>query len=578
VGKLKDYWNSGEKKEEAASASSGGQAARTGTQGVSSAKPGIKEYYSGYSAKPAGTQPAASGSAGGVSYTPPERDRKQLTASLTEQVAGYMRNPSYGESYASARRAQETRERNAAARAAAAASETQAAGRSAAEITADISAGRTAKNETGKAYADLLAREETLKKSLSAAEETRNASYERFLRELDAYPDLSETERQELISGWHDDQYDEALRNYNEQHGALAESLESAKRADEDAASALEDYWSELYENAYGAPDFAERSKYRSTANGRENYLDPLGEYYSLGYDSEEYERVNRNRDVIDILEAYEASSGLRRAGLDEGQIAEMNDDEIAMYNYLYSAVSPETASEYLRNITSDLNYRERMRTETEARKRADENPGQAQAEIILRNLAKRDEYLYQWLDKLDDKYEQLINPKLLKLRDCDIFIVLAAERIDDPARVKRLHGFYRLRLKLHVVAFAKGPLPKSSVEIPRDAFDHTVPDQFIAQKPYLALGIRVHRPYRKKCPLLDRRQRDIDLTAFTWTDLKGPSAPWRAHLQKQRYLLLGSRLDYPPGWRLFEFRRTFRLSPSEASEDTVWTLPIRNR
>jgi len=403
VGKLKDYWNSGEKKEEAASASSGGQAARTGTQGVSSAKPGIKEYYSGYSAKPAGTQPAASGSAGGVSYTPPERDRKQLTASLTEQVAGYMRNPSYGESYASARRAQETRERNAAARAAAAASETQAAGRSAAEITADISAGRTAKNETGKAYADLLAREETLKKSLSAAEETRNASYERFLRELDAYPDLSETERQELISGWHDDQYDEALRNYNEQHGALAESLESAKRADEDAASALEDYWSELYENAYGAPDFAERSKYRSTANGRENYLDPLGEYYSLGYDSEEYERVNRNRDVIDILEAYEASSGLRRAGLDEGQIAEMNDDEIAMYNYLYSAVSPETASEYLRNITSDLNYRERMRTETEARKRADENPGQAQAEIILRNLAKRDEYLYQWLDKLDD-------------------------------------------------------------------------------------------------------------------------------------------------------------------------------
>lgn len=150
-------------------------------------------------------------------------------------------------------------------------------------------------------------------------------------------------------------------------------------------------------------PDFAENSKYKSTANGKERSYALTGHLKESGFDDLEYDYINKNPDAVAARVNNDVANNAAVYGLDSGEQQEMNEDEIAVYNYLYATEGRDAAKKFVTTITSDLNYRERKRREEEARARAQEHPFKESVGTVLTSPMKTISYIGQLADYLAD-------------------------------------------------------------------------------------------------------------------------------------------------------------------------------
>lgn len=183
------------------------------------------------------------------------------------------------------------------------------------------------------------------------------------------------------------------------------------------------DFWSQFKdENDYNTyqrgkeyaalaekPDFAEKSQYKSTANGQEKFNAWSGTYSNSGFDDIAYDYINRNEEARSRQMLSDIQSNASLLGLDNSERREMTDDEIATFNYLYAQDTangdPEhkNAYAYIDYLTGDLNYRQRAKAEEEWATYAKEHPVGSSAFSVLESPLKGLSYLGQAADYLSD-------------------------------------------------------------------------------------------------------------------------------------------------------------------------------
>lgn len=183
------------------------------------------------------------------------------------------------------------------------------------------------------------------------------------------------------------------------------------------------DFWSQFKdENDYNTyqrgkeyaalakkPDFAEKSQYKSTANGQEKFNAWSGTYSNSGFDDIAYDYINRNEEARNRQMLSDIQSNASLLGLDNSERREMTDDEIATFNYLYAQDSANGDAEhknayaYIDYLTGDLNYRQRAKAEEEWAAYAKEHPVGSSAFSVLESPLKGLSYLGQAADYLSD-------------------------------------------------------------------------------------------------------------------------------------------------------------------------------
>lgn len=183
------------------------------------------------------------------------------------------------------------------------------------------------------------------------------------------------------------------------------------------------DFWSQFKdENDYNTyqrgkeyaalaekPDFAEKSQYKSTANGQEKFNAWSGTYSNSGFDDIAYDYINRNEEARSRQMLSDIQSNASLLGLDNSERREMTDDEIATFNYLYAQdtangdAEHKNAYAYIDYLTGDLNYRQRAKAEEEWAAYAKEHPVGSSAFSVLESPLKGLSYLGQAADYFSD-------------------------------------------------------------------------------------------------------------------------------------------------------------------------------
>lgn len=181
--------------------------------------------------------------------------------------------------------------------------------------------------------------------------------------------------------------------------GQAMQAIEDRK--DTEARSDYEDYyndWLHLMERE----DFAEKSRYRSTATGEE-YKPGAAIFGSSGFGDLMYDYINKNQTAVERQQLLDTTSGFSALGLDQSFLQTMNDTEVGIYNYLYATEGRDRANEYLKYIQSSLTARQRQQTQDSFRQYAQENPVKASAFSVLQAPARGLAYLGQAADLLTD-------------------------------------------------------------------------------------------------------------------------------------------------------------------------------
>ncbi len=115
------------------------------------------------------------------------------------------------------------------------------------------------------------------------------------------------------------------------------------------------------YAYAFEAPDFAEKSKYKTTANGKKAKLNVSGTYEETGFNDYYYDYINKNPDAQSIKTTNDLARLGASAAFVKTDETEMNEDEVALYNYLYATEGPEKAGDFVKDLTGVLNKRSRQ-------------------------------------------------------------------------------------------------------------------------------------------------------------------------------------------------------------------------
>lgn len=165
------------------------------------------------------------------------------------------------------------------------------------------------------------------------------------------------------------------------------------------------------YADLVNQPDFSEKSKYVSTENGqKQRAIDIMMGNYSGGsqWDDPLYEYVNGNEEAGAYISnaaanAYGADnaigSAFGRATESKAEARQMTDEEVSIFNYLYSTQGKEAAHEYYSYLQSDLNYRQRKEDEAYWADYAAKNPKKASVLSWVMAPTKGISYLGQAAD-----------------------------------------------------------------------------------------------------------------------------------------------------------------------------------
>lgn len=175
--------------------------------------------------------------------------------------------------------------------------------------------------------------------------------------------------------------------------------------------------WKKLqeYENLRNNPDFAEKSRYKSTANNsKPSVIDILADNYradNSGWDDPLYEYVNGNQEAGAYLYNRANSiygSGGNALGALYGNVADskteavqITDDERALFNYIYATQGKDSAHEYYEAIQSGLNARQREQDMRTLQEYAGERPVEASFLSVLESPLKGLSYIGQASDYL---------------------------------------------------------------------------------------------------------------------------------------------------------------------------------
>jgi len=135
--------------------------------------------------------------------------------------------------------------------------------------------------------------------------------------------------------------------------------------------------------------DWGERSQYKTTYRGGEEFNAFSGTYTDTGYDDITYDYINRDDKARDRMLVNDVATNASFLGLDKSYLKEMTDDEIAVYNYLYDPNDPTAANAYLEILLSDLNYRQRETQQKYWADYAKEHPFGSSAFSILMSPVK---------------------------------------------------------------------------------------------------------------------------------------------------------------------------------------------
>lgn len=175
--------------------------------------------------------------------------------------------------------------------------------------------------------------------------------------------------------------------------------------------------WKKLqeYENLRNNPDFAEKSRYKSTANNsKPSVIDILADNYradNSGWDDPLYEYVNGNQEAGAYLYNRANSiygSGGNALGALYGNVADskteavqITDDERALFNYIYATQGKDSAHEYYEAIQSGLNAKQREQDMIALQEYAGERPVEASFLSVLESPLKGLSYIGQASDYL---------------------------------------------------------------------------------------------------------------------------------------------------------------------------------
>lgn len=164
--------------------------------------------------------------------------------------------------------------------------------------------------------------------------------------------------------------------------------------------------WSKYYGYAdlMQNEDFVEKSKYASTANGKNGGHALLnGAYAQSGYDDVMYDYINKNLDAQREVVQSAANTGTNLLGLDQSYLEQMTDEEVGIFNYLYATEGADAAYGYTDYLKTDLNARQRQATEQWAAQQAQEAPVAASIYSVLSSPLKGIGYVGQAADYLAD-------------------------------------------------------------------------------------------------------------------------------------------------------------------------------
>ena len=142
---------------------------------------------------------------------------------------------------------------------------------------------------------------------------------------------------------------------------ALEEALAETKDYLKQAEYSQQVYY---YATLKDRPDFAEKSKYKTTYRGGEEFSALVGMYTDTGFDDIQYDTINGNQKARDRQKLEDIATNTVFLGLDKEYLYEMEPEEVQIYNYLYDPNDKTASDEYLAFILSDLNYRRREATE----------------------------------------------------------------------------------------------------------------------------------------------------------------------------------------------------------------------
>lgn len=203
--------------------------------------------------------------------------------------------------------------------------------------------------------------------------------------------------------------YTNRLAAYEKQIAQLESTLELAQE---------ELGWSQYYYYAGMADssDFLEKSQYVSTANGGgRSWLDIMLDRYdsdNSGWDDPLYEYINGNEEAGAYISnaaanGYGSDNAIGavygRATESKTESQQMDEQEVATFNYLYATQGKEAAYAYYNYLLGDLNYRQRQADEEYWAEYAAKHPVGSSVLSVAMSPTKGLSYIGQLTDYLQD-------------------------------------------------------------------------------------------------------------------------------------------------------------------------------
>ena len=271
----------------------------------------------------------------------------------------------------------------------------------------------TSQKEAEKQWRSTIRDPETVRSELAAIEGQIAAQRETDRAKRQAEYEAAQKEKPwyEKLAGYLGEAQDTTLPTYTNQ-GAnvggnspeLQALLEQQKLLQEEYEWGMYLPYADLMQNE----DFAEKSQYKSTYRGGEQFNKLSGTYTDTGFDDIAYDYINRDETARNRQSVADLQSNAALLGLDNSERGEMTKDEIAIFNYIYATQGKEAAYEYIAYLTSDLNARQRAAQERQWAEYAKERPGAASAFSVMMSPMKGLSYLGQAADYFaDGKMEQ---------------------------------------------------------------------------------------------------------------------------------------------------------------------------
>lgn len=207
------------------------------------------------------------------------------------------------------------------------------------------------------------------------------------------------------------------LIGQNAKTDAENQRISAERKAHDERKAALEDELAEArwagYERLRNNSDFESKSRYKSTATGKEVKAGLFGNNGRGVFEDPLYEYINGNDEAIFYLQQAKNAGAVQNPAYKTAvtqnaaeykQYRNLSEDERELYNYIHATDGQERANEYLAYLMSDLNVRQAEKEKAAAEEFAGKNALNAtlaSAGTVLASPLRGAAYLGQAVDML---------------------------------------------------------------------------------------------------------------------------------------------------------------------------------